>query len=111
MSFPSGHSLNALVVAGIIAYLLIRQFWDRAVWVKLLVVGLVSLYSAAIGLSRVYLCHHWLTHLLGAWAIGQAWLADVIASHRVWRAVRSRTEQGPVEDERARTPSVPGEKF
>ncbi|MDO5675924.1 MAG: phosphatase PAP2 family protein [Propionibacteriaceae bacterium] len=102
MSFPSGHSLNALVIAGILAYLLIRHFWDRSQWVKWLIGGLAALYAVSMGLSRVYLGHHWLTDVFGAWAIGLAWLAVVIACHRVWRAVRSRSENGPVEEEGAR---------
>lgn len=104
MSFPSGHSLNALVIAGILAYLLIRHFWDRGQVVKWLIGVLAALYAISMGLSRVYLGHHWLTDVFGAWAIGLAWLAVVIACHRVWRAVRSRTEKGPVEEKGARAP-------
>lgn len=102
MSYPSGHSLNSLVIAGILAYLLIRHFWDRGLWLKLLIGGLAVLYFVSMGLTRVYLGHHWLTDVLGAWAIGLAWLAVVIACHRVWRAVRSRTEEGPVEEQGSR---------
>lgn len=102
MSFPSGHSLNALVIAGIVAYLLIRHFWDKGPWVRWLIGAVATVYAVSMGLSRVYLGHHWLTDVFGAWAIGLAWLAVVIACHRVWRAVRDRTERGPVEEERAR---------
>ena len=99
MSFPSGHSLNALVIAGILAYLLIRHLWDRGLWLKVLVGVLATVYSISMGLTRVYLGHHWLSDVLGAWAIGLAWLAVVIACHRVWRTVRRRTEIGPVEEQ------------
>lgn len=103
-SWPSGHSLNALVIAGILAYLLIRHLWDASGWLRLLVGVLLGVYAMAMGLSRVYLGHHWLTDVLGAWALGLAWLALVIACHRVWRAVRHRTERRPIEEERKDEP-------
>lgn len=99
MSFPSGHSLNALVIAGILAYLLIRHFWDRGLWLKVLFGVAAALYSISMGLTRVFLGHHWLTDVLGAWAIGIAWLAVVIGCHLAWHAVRRRSEKGPVEEQ------------
>ncbi|MCG6567622.1 phosphatase PAP2 family protein [Tessaracoccus sp. ZS01] len=101
MSFPSGHSLNALVIAGILAYLLIRDTWKHRRWLTWVIAALAALYSISMGLSRVFLGHHWLTDVFGAWVIGLAWLAVVIGCHRIWHAVRSRTEPGPVEEERA----------
>ena len=99
MSFPSGHSLNALVIVGILAYLLIRHFWDRSWWLKVLIIVLAAVYAISMGLTRVYLGHHWLTDVLAAWVLGLAWLAVVIACHRVWRAVRKRSEPRAIEEE------------
>lgn len=99
MSFPSGHSLNALVIVGILAYLLIRHFWDRSWWLKVLIIVLAAVYAISMGLTRVYLGHHWLTDVLAAWVLGLAWLAVVIACHRVWRAVRKRSEARAIEEE------------
>ena len=99
-SFPSGHSLNALVIAGILAYLIVRHLADHPVWQRVVVVLLLGTYAATMGLSRVFLGHHWLTDVVGAWALGLAWLAVVIAAHRVWRAVRHREERRPIEEER-----------
>ena len=99
-SFPSGHSLNALVIAGILLYLLLRHFHDRGWWAKLAWTLVLVTYAVTMGLSRVFLGHHWLTDVLVAWAVGLAWLAVVIACHRVWRAVRHRAEPGPIEEER-----------
>jgi membrane-associated phospholipid phosphatase len=80
-SFPSGHTLNATVVLGITAYLLV--VWaNRKRWRVLSVVTLGS-FVVAMGLSRVFLGHHWLTDVIAGWAIGLGWLASVITGHRV----------------------------
>jgi membrane-associated phospholipid phosphatase len=85
-SFPSGHSLNALVIAGIVAYLLIlRQHSTRA---RVLTVTIAALFAFTIGLSRVFLGHHWFTDVLAAWILGAAWLSLVITAHRLYLTVR-----------------------
>jgi membrane-associated phospholipid phosphatase len=85
-SFPSGHSLNAIVIAGAVAYVLLlrRSTTAGRVWT----VALAAVYAIGIGLSRVYLGHHWLTDVVAAWAIGAAWLAVVLTAHRVFVTVR-----------------------
>lgn len=80
-SFPSGHALNAVVVGGIIAYLLFRHFESRGP--RILVVVMAVLYAITMGASRVYLGHHWLTDVMTGWLLGAAWLAVVITTHVV----------------------------
>lgn len=101
-SFPSGHTLNATVIVGILAYLLIRHFWDRSRWVVVLIVAVALVYAITMGLTRVYLGHHWFTDVLGGWALGLAWVSAIVAVHRVWRTVRRRERHAPIEEERAR---------
>jgi membrane-associated phospholipid phosphatase len=85
-SFPSGHALNSTVIAGLVAYLIVRRL-DSALQ-RGLVVGLAGLWAVSIGLSRVFLGHHWLTDVMFGWVIGLAWLAVVITAHRLFLTVR-----------------------
>ena len=57
-SFPSGHTLNATVVVGVVAYLLLIRLSGHHG--RRLVLILASAFVLAMGLSRVYLGHHWL---------------------------------------------------
>jgi membrane-associated phospholipid phosphatase len=86
-SFPSGHSLNSVVIAGIVAYLIVLRL--RSQRARTLTVILAALFAATMGLSRVYLGHHWLTDVLAAWSLGAAWLAMVITAHRLYLTART----------------------
>jgi membrane-associated phospholipid phosphatase len=81
-SFPSGHSLNALVIAGVAAYLLVLRRRSRRS--RILTVTVAAVFALAMGLSRVYLGHHWPTDVLAAWALGLGWLAAIITAHRLY---------------------------
>lgn len=87
-SFPSGHSLNSMVVAGTIAYLLVVYLGSRRA--RIITVLTAAVFVVAMGLSRVYLGHHWLTDVLVAWSLGLAWLAILITVHRLLRVRRLR---------------------
>lgn len=86
-SFPSGHSLNSVVIAGMVAYLIILRLQARRT--KLLTAAAAAAFAVAVGLSRVYLGHHWLTDVLVAWTLGLAWLAVVITVHRLLHSRRA----------------------
>lgn len=92
-SFPSGHTLNATVVLGLTAYLIV--VWAKHTRWRVLAVVTLGLLIAAMGLSRVFLGHHWLTDVVAGWAIGLGWLASVITGHRVMITLR-RPDQGRV---------------
>jgi undecaprenyl-diphosphatase len=87
-SFPSGHTLNSTVIAGMVAYLVARRLTSR-VGRALCVVAAV-IWAIAMGLSRVFLGHHWLTDVIFAWVIGLAWLALLITAHRIFLIVWRR---------------------
>ncbi len=87
-SFPSGHSLNAIVIIGIVVYSLVLALKTR--WRRVLTIVVGSVYAIAVGLSRVYLGHHWLSDVIGAWLLGLAWLLVVIVAHRIARQYAAR---------------------
>lgn len=87
-SFPSGHTLNSTVIAGVVAYLLVLHLTTRrARWTTVLAGGA---WAFGMGLSRVFLGHHWLTDVLVAWTLGLAWLAVVVTCHRLLLTLRRR---------------------
>jgi membrane-associated phospholipid phosphatase len=76
------------VIAGVVAYLVVRRLkTSRA---KVLTVVVAAVWAIAMGLSRVFLGHHWLTDVTVAWLIGGAWLAVLITAHQVFLATRRR---------------------
>jgi len=86
-SFPSGHALNSTAIAGVVAYLLLLHLQRRLA--RVVTVVLAVSWAVAIGLSRVFLGHHWLTDVMVGWALGAAWLAVVVTAHRVFLTVRA----------------------
>lgn len=60
--FPSGHTANAVVTWGVLAYLAVR--WRRPGAV------LAGLTAVSIGLTTIYLGTHWFSDVLAGWAAG-----------------------------------------
>jgi undecaprenyl-diphosphatase len=72
-SFPSGHALFSICFYGMLAALLSTrlksQFWRVVVWI------FAGLLVLAISFSRVYLGVHYVSDVLGGWAIALAWIS------------------------------------
>lgn len=102
--FPSGHTANAVVTWGILAYLASTARARR--WLS----ALSAVTSLGVGLTTVYLGTHWLSDVLLGWAAGllillalpwfepliakaEGWLFDL---RDRWRARRSRPAPEPL---------------
>jgi membrane-associated phospholipid phosphatase len=72
-SFPSGHTMAATVLYGILAVLLMTKVKRKRF--KVLVAISAGLLIALVGFSRMYLGAHYLSDVLGAVAEGLAWMS------------------------------------
>ncbi|WP_336920934.1 phosphatase PAP2 family protein [Aquipuribacter sp. SD81] len=94
-SFPSGHALNATIIAGVLAYLfVIRAGPRRSRRVAVVAVSLATLHVVLMGLSRVYLGQHWFTDVAVGWVMGLAWLGVVLTAHQLFLRLRARPRRG-----------------
>ena len=73
-SFPSGHAMGALVGIGMLTYVLLR-FAEATRRTRLVAWAAATVVIALIGVSRVYLGVHYLSDVIGGYAVGAAWLA------------------------------------
>ncbi len=85
-SFPSGHALNSVVVTGVVVYLVLLHLHRKRT--RTTVVTLGAVFALAMGLSRVFLGHHWLTDVVAGWLLGLGWLAVVVTAHRLHLTLR-----------------------
>ena len=85
-SFPSGHTLNATVLTAIVVYLLLRRLDSTRARAATVLAG--GMFALSMGLTRVFLGHHWLTDVVAGWALGLAWAVVVVTAHRLFLTVR-----------------------
>jgi undecaprenyl-diphosphatase len=71
-SFPSGHSLNSMVVLGLLTVLVVMER-PGAVW-RTAFAAVGAFLVGVVGFSRVYLGVHWPSDVLAGWLIGVVWL-------------------------------------
>jgi membrane protein DedA with SNARE-associated domain len=86
-AFPSGHTTKATAVYGMLAALLAATTprWGRkvAVWTA------AALLAGLVSLSRLYMGANWLTDVLGALALGAAWLFVLLTATRTVDALHA----------------------
>jgi undecaprenyl-diphosphatase len=74
-SFPSGHSMSTVICFGFLAYLLVPRmptlFWK---WTVSIAAILIILFN---GFSRMFHGGHYLTDVIGGYALGLAWASLV----------------------------------
>jgi membrane-associated phospholipid phosphatase len=69
--FPSGHTVIAVTLYGLLAYLLLPTISSRLG--KCLVIAITLLIMLFIGFSRIFMGGHYLTDVLAGYAVGLAW--------------------------------------
>ena len=86
-SYPSGHSANALLTWGMLAYLIFRytKFWATKLHILYSVVGIVTAIVCLVSLLRNT---HWFSDLIGGAFLGGAILVFLIAADRAWPSER-----------------------
>jgi undecaprenyl-diphosphatase len=75
-SFPSGHTFTAVMLLGMLVYLVATRC-HRGILRILLIIGLLLLILL-VGISRVYLGVHWPSDVLGAWLWGGFFLSLLV---------------------------------
>jgi undecaprenyl-diphosphatase len=81
------------VVIGVLVYLMCLQF--QMLWARITAITAGVIFIIAMGLSRVFLGHHWMTDVMAGWFLGLAWVCMVILAHRLFHLMRKREHAGP----------------
>lgn len=90
--FPSGHSSNAVVVWGVLAYVLVVYGGVRP---RRRVVVLASVPSVIVAASTLFIGSHWVTDVVGGVLVGVALLAVTVAVDRGWSSAGSASRLSP----------------
>lgn len=86
-SFPSGHSMQAVVCYGALLLVFLPLVEGRRRTAAIVATGVLIL---AIGFSRLTLGVHFVSDVLGGYALGAAWLAASVAAFEIWREDRHK---------------------
>ncbi|EFM13001.1 phosphoesterase PA-phosphatase related protein [Paenibacillus curdlanolyticus YK9] len=83
-SFPSGHSMAAFTLYGVLAYLLWKHMTLRGS--RAILAGAGTLLVLLIGFSRIYVGVHYPSDVAGAYMASGAWLCVAIGLFRLRQA-------------------------
>jgi undecaprenyl-diphosphatase len=92
-SFPSGHSLGSIVCYGAIFLVFLPA--TRGRWRTVYTAVIVALI-ALIGISRTLLGVHYLSDVIGAWAVGITWLGLTTTAFELTRRATGQPVTDPV---------------
>ena len=80
-SFPSGHSLIAMVIYGLLGYFTLALVKNPVARLAVRVMTILLVFL--IGTSRVYVQVHYPTDVLAGWTAGVCWLIACLGLHEV----------------------------
>jgi len=83
-SFPSGHSMGAMVGYGLMTYLILLRV--RRPMPRIAVIVCAAAIVFAIGFSRLLLGVHYFTDVIGGYAAGLVWISLAIATVELERS-------------------------
>lgn len=79
-AFPSGHTTLATAIWGATAITIASTIPNGRTKTTLYATG--TLIALIVGITRIYLGAHWLTDVLGGWALGALWLTATTSAYR-----------------------------
>lgn len=94
-SFPSGHAMSSTITYG--ALLLILLPLIPAARRRLAIIGTI-IWLLLIGFTRLALGVHYISDVLGGYALGAAWLVLTTAAFEIWREERGLRRTTPLEE-------------
>ena len=94
-SFPSGHSLGSIVCYGAVLLVFLPAARGRR---RTAFVAVIAVLVALIGISRILLGVHYASDVLGAWALGIAWLGITAFAFELTRLAAGQRVTDPVTD-------------
>jgi undecaprenyl-diphosphatase len=74
-SYPSGHASSSMALFGLLGYLLMRSSRQKRPRLSVAITGILIL---GVGLSRIYLCAHYFSDVLGGYFLGGIWLTAAV---------------------------------
>ena len=80
-SYPSGHVVSYVCLYGFLFFLVYARFKDS--WKRTVALAILALLVGLIGVSRIYLGHHWASDVLGGYALGTAYLLLLVEAYRL----------------------------
>jgi undecaprenyl-diphosphatase len=93
-SFPSGHAMSSVVTYGALLLVLLPALRRRG---RVLAYVTTLVLIIAIGLSRLMLGVHYVSDVLGGWALGLAWLVASTAAFSIWRQEQGKPPVDPAQ--------------
>ncbi|MGH9273877.1 MAG: phosphatase PAP2 family protein [Acidimicrobiales bacterium] len=94
-SFPSGHSMQAVVCYGALLLVFLPMVEGRR---RTAAIAATGTLIVLIGFSRLTLGVHYISDVLGGYVLGAAWLMTSVATFEIWREERGRRATKPLEE-------------